>query len=112
VNRVLQKAGYHTKLACDAAEALRLAEAFGPFDVLVTDLVMPQVSGDELARQLRAMRPICRSVRTGFSDQLFADRHFVEGEAYSTSRSRRSLLEALAQVRVTAAGVAAAAGAY
>lgn len=114
VNRVLRKAGYHTKLASGAAEALRLAEAFGPFDVLVTDLVMPEVSGDESARQLRAMQPDLPVLYvTGFSDQLFADRHLLwEGEAYLDKPfSPKGLLEALAQVRVTAAGVAAAAGA-
>ena len=109
VNRVLQKAGHHTKVAGDAAEALRLAWAFGPFDVLVTDLVMPEVSGDELARQLRAMQPDLPVLYvTGFSDQLFAERHLLwEGEAFLDKPfSPNGLLEALAQVRATAAGLA------
>jgi len=110
VNRVLQKAGHHTKVAGDAAEALRLAWTFGPFDVLVTDLVMPQVSGDELARQLRAMQPDLPVLYvTGFSDQLFVERHLLwEGEAFLDKPfSPKGLLEALTQVRVTAGSAAA-----
>jgi CheY-like chemotaxis protein len=104
VNRVLRKAGHHTKVAGDAAEALRLARTFGPFDVLVTDLVMPEVSGDELARQLRAMQPDLPVLYvTGFSDQLFAERHLLwEGEAFLDKPfSPKGLLEALTQVRAT-----------
>src|SRR5258708_797969 len=53
VDRVLREAGYWTARMVDGEEALALAEHFGPFDLLLTDLMMPRMSGTELARRLR-----------------------------------------------------------
>jgi two-component system cell cycle sensor histidine kinase/response regulator CckA len=72
VDRVLRTAGYHTLLAYSAVEALALAKAGEPFDLLLTDLMMPGMSGDELARDLRVQRPFLKVLfLTGFSDRLF-----------------------------------------
>src|SRR5215470_2568801 len=57
VNRVLTEANYRTTLAADGAEAVTMAAAHGPFDILVTDLMMPEMTGDELARRLRQNDP-------------------------------------------------------
>ncbi len=50
---VLDSLGYRYELACGAEEALVMA-ARTPFDVLLTDVYMPQVSGWELVRRLGA----------------------------------------------------------
>src|SRR5712691_5701042 len=55
--RVLRLAGYETAVAADGPEALRIAKDQGPFDLLLTDVVMPQMSGDELARRMRLAEP-------------------------------------------------------
>jgi len=55
--RALCNQGYKVLQADGAAEALRLAGATPTIDLLVTDFVMPDVNGLELARQFRAMRP-------------------------------------------------------
>jgi CheY-like chemotaxis protein len=52
----LSEEGHSVLLARDGEEALRLAETHG-FDVLVTDLAMPRVTGWDLVPQLRASRP-------------------------------------------------------
>ena len=57
LDRVLRQPGYQTVLAADGFEALRIAESRGPFDLLVTDVVIPGMPGDELARRLRASTP-------------------------------------------------------
>jgi hypothetical protein len=84
VGRVLRQAGYHIAIAKDAKEAIRVASADGPFDVLLTDLVMPQMNGDELARRLRVGQPDLPVLYfTGFSDRLFAERTMLwSGEAF------------------------------
>jgi CheY-like chemotaxis protein len=55
---VLQAQGYTVLEAKDAEEALRLARSHtGPLHALVTDVVMPHMSGKQLAERLRAIRP-------------------------------------------------------
>lgn len=48
---ILGQAGYETRDACDAYEALRVAEAES-FDLLLTDLDMPGLTGLDLIRSL------------------------------------------------------------
>ena len=75
VDRVLRKAGYETSPASGAADALTLAEK-SSFDLLVTDLAMPDMNGDELARRLcLRLSDLKVLYLTGFSDRLFAERH-------------------------------------
>lgn len=75
VERVLHEAGYQTALAGDGPEALELAQKLGSFEVLVTDVTMPQMSGDELARRLRQNEPGLKVLYlTGYSDRLFKDK--------------------------------------
>ncbi len=74
--RTLRRAGYEVMVASDGPEALRLVEAQRqPFALFVLDLVMPDMRGDELARQLR-QRDLDAKVLyfTGFSDRLFEER--------------------------------------
>ena len=75
VDRVLSEAGYATRTAGDGPEALETASAMQDFDLLVTDVMMPQMTGDELARRLRAQHPALKVLYlTGFSDRLFKEK--------------------------------------
>ena len=60
VERILRKAGFEVTAAPDPLIALRTAAEAGPFDLLVSDVVMPGMNGIELARELRAIRPDLR----------------------------------------------------
>lgn len=84
VERVLQDAGYKTAVAPDGLEALEAAEKLGPFDILVTDLMMPRMAGDELARRLRQAEPQLKVLYlTGYSDRLFREKKTLwEDEAF------------------------------
>jgi PAS domain S-box-containing protein len=54
----LERAGYDVLAAADGREALELARVrLEPIDLLVTDIVMPGMSGRDLAEQLVAERP-------------------------------------------------------
>jgi two-component system cell cycle sensor histidine kinase/response regulator CckA len=84
VDRVLRDAGYETTLAGDGLEALQTASKMPALDLLVTDVLMPQMTGDELARRLRQTE---RSLKvlylTGYADHLFKEKVTLwEDEAF------------------------------
>ena len=75
VDRVLREAGYETTTASDGPEALEVAARLESFDILVTDVMMPQMTGDELARRVRITKPGVKVLYlTGFSDRLFKEK--------------------------------------
>jgi PAS domain S-box-containing protein len=58
---ILEARGYKVLAAADAVEALAIADAYrGPIHILVTDVVMPGLSGSQLAGRLLARRPELR----------------------------------------------------
>jgi signal transduction histidine kinase len=57
VCRILTKAGYVVQSATDPADALRHCPGEVPFDALVSDVIMPGMSGTQLAAELRRIRP-------------------------------------------------------
>jgi len=60
---VLEDMGYTVLMASDGSDALAVAEAHaGPIHLLLTDVVMPRLSGRELFERLGALRPGLRCV--------------------------------------------------
>jgi PAS domain S-box-containing protein len=56
--RLLARHGYQVILAEDGMDAIRLARTReGPLDLLLTDVVMPQVLGKDVAEAIRVVRP-------------------------------------------------------
>jgi DNA-binding NtrC family response regulator len=53
---ILQEWGYDVRLASDGAEAKEIVESYDP-DVVISDVVMPQLSGLDLLRCLKAGNP-------------------------------------------------------
>src|SRR5476649_698125 len=75
VERVLREGGYQTASASDGPEALDVAAKLESFDILVTDVLMPEMNGDELARRVRISTPGVKVLYlTGFSDHLFKEK--------------------------------------
>jgi CheY-like chemotaxis protein len=79
----LERMGYHVESTQSSVEALeifrRKPEAF---DLVITDMTMPAMTGDLLAREIKALRPelpvlLC----TGFNERLGAS---PEGLAVDT----------------------------
>ena len=76
--RILERRGYTVVEAESGAAALRLFERLAPgIAMLVTDVVMPEMSGSELARRLRAMKP---SLPVLFTSGYAADAIAQNGE--------------------------------
>jgi DNA-binding response OmpR family regulator len=61
VTEILQAQGYLVLSTWDPDEARRLARAHtGPVHLLLTDLVMPALTGQELAAEIRAIHPAAK----------------------------------------------------
>jgi CheY-like chemotaxis protein len=84
VSRVLEIAGYRVTTAENGVAAVAVVSKEGPPDLLLTDLKMPQMDGDELAARLRQATPDLKVLYfTGFSEALFSNRRTLwEGEAF------------------------------
>ena len=72
--KVLERAGYRVLVGAGGADALALAERHdGPIHLLLTDVVMPEMNGRELARRLTARRPGVRVLyMSGYADEAVA----------------------------------------
>jgi PAS domain S-box-containing protein len=71
VASVLRRSGYQVIAAAGPLEALTLSRGIaGPIDLLLTDVVMPQMSGKELADRLATERPATRVLfMSGYAEQ-------------------------------------------
>jgi PAS domain S-box-containing protein len=81
IRMVLQWNGYKVLEARDGGEALELCEQHsGPIDLLITDLVMPQVGGCDLAVKLQQRRPGLRVLYiSGYTGESFSKLDLVSG---------------------------------
>jgi PAS domain S-box-containing protein len=81
VREILEMNGYSVLEARHGAEAIEISERHrGPIQLMVTDVVMPQMSGRELAQRLQPVRPDMRVLyMSGYTDDAIV-RHGVLGE--------------------------------
>ena len=87
VNRVLNDLGYSPLLANSPTEALEVATSHsGDISLLLTDVIMPEMSGRELARRLAAIHPELKCLyMSGYTANVIAHRgvldegvHFIQ----------------------------------
>jgi PAS domain S-box-containing protein len=80
---ILEEAQYDVVEARGGSEALGLVERLGSrFDLLLTDVVMPEVGGPEIAARLRSRRPDARVVfMSGYADSALYSRGLSESDA-------------------------------
>ena len=66
---MLSQTGYTCLEASDGAEALQLLEGTRDVELVLTDVVMPNMDGTELARRLATVRPDLRILfMSGYTD--------------------------------------------
>jgi CheY-like chemotaxis protein len=81
--RVLEGSGYEVQEASNGEEALALLKSGQPLALLVADLDMPVLAGDEMVSRVRALRPDLKVLFvTGHIDRLMDARPLWEGEAF------------------------------
>jgi two-component system cell cycle sensor histidine kinase/response regulator CckA len=75
VQMALERHGYVVLTAESGSEALRLAAAHpGPIDLLITDVVMPELRGPDLARHLVTQRPgLSTLFMSGYMDDTLGE---------------------------------------
>jgi PAS domain S-box-containing protein len=75
VDESLRQEGYSVLLAANGMDALDVAARHqGPIQLLITDVIMPFVSGPQLAQSLKALRPETRVLYiSGYTADKFAD---------------------------------------
>jgi CheY-like chemotaxis protein len=77
---MLRSFGYQVLEAADGAAALALAEEYaGRIDLLITDMVMPVMSGSELSAELRRRRPEIQVLYiSGYTGNMIAQQGLSE----------------------------------
>jgi len=94
--KLLQDGGYRVVEAKDAEDALTILAASQPeIDLLLTDVIMPDKSGAELARQAKGFHPNLRSMfMSGYTGDLVGRQGVLMEEASFLEKpfTRRSLL--------------------
>jgi CheY-like chemotaxis protein len=103
--RILSKAGYTVLTAANGVEALRLCGQYqGPLHLVLTDVIMPEMNGKELADRLVALHPNLRVLfMSGYTDEtvfqgggLKPGTHFI-GKPFSPTALTRAVRQALDQ---------------
>jgi signal transduction histidine kinase/CheY-like chemotaxis protein len=112
VVKKLQQRGYRVLQAYSGREALRLSQEFhGPIDLLLTDVVMPHMNGQELAHELKPSRPdIAVLYMSGYGEEIIAHRgvlkpgiDFIDKSSIATRLSEK--VRQVLDERTVSAGV-------
>jgi CheY-like chemotaxis protein len=79
-SRILRRKGYTVIEACNGKEAMRqFGERGREFDLIITDIVMPEMGGLELAQRIREWAPAARILFTsGYTEDAVLRRSFLE----------------------------------
>lgn len=101
VGRLLSKDGHSVIAAADASEALAIAsERARPVDILVTDVVMPGMSGIELAARLREQWPdLAVLYLSGYPRDVVEVQGGIDGELLEKPFTAGALRDAIARQR-------------
>src|SRR5262249_15309867 len=82
VKDVLEQHGYRVLVAALPSEAIAIAAgSTGDIDVLLTDVVMPEMSGRELCETLTPSRPTMRTLyMSGYTDEALGHHGVLDGQ--------------------------------
>ena len=106
---LLERQGFTVLQAANAEEAVHLFEQNAAIDVLLTDVVMPGVSGPELTRQLVQLRPSLKVIyMSGYTDDAIVHHGILNPgiaflhKPFSSETLRKKIREVLDEPAVPA----------
>jgi CheY-like chemotaxis protein len=77
---MLRQSGFAVRVAHDGADALQVLASDPSIDLLLTDVVMPELNGFQLAHRARALRPTLPIVYiSGYADEARLEAEAVHG---------------------------------
>lgn len=77
--RILKEAGYDVLVASNPLAAVDMVAKAGRIDLLLTDVIMPGLSGRELAHRLQLLRPGLKTVfMSGYTSEIIARQGVLE----------------------------------
>lgn len=84
IKRILTRQGYTVLEARHGADALQVIdETKGPIDLVMTDLMMPEMSGRQLIPELQALsKPPRIVVMSGYAEKAVAREHSPRGTRF------------------------------
>lgn len=101
---MLEELGLNVHTTGSPSEAVRMVDGTGlPIDVLITDVIMPEMNGRKLAELIQELRPGTRVLfMSGYSSQIIAGNGVMENEMnyiqkpFGLTALRQKLLEIMA----------------
>jgi CheY-like chemotaxis protein len=100
--RIFARNGYHVITATSGPEAIEIVRTYqGDIDLLVTDVVMPQMLGKEVSEQIRAIRPDIEVLfMSGYARRVLTSQGMLDPNVALVEKpfSEVELMEAAAQV--------------
>ena len=77
---ILEKDGLTVIEASNGREALLLSQQHaGPIELMATDIIMPDMSGPQIAKQLTALRPDMKVLfLSGYADDVVVRHGFID----------------------------------
>ena len=102
--RILSRLGFHVHSASDGHEALQvLNELDGKIDLILTDVIMPNMNGQQLAQKAQELYPEIKVLFTsGYTNEIIAKHNILEegihfiAKPYSPSDLKKALVAILA----------------
>jgi two-component system, cell cycle sensor histidine kinase and response regulator CckA len=106
IQEVLEASGYTVLGSSEPEEGILRAGQGGPLDLIVTDVVMPRMSGPDLVKVVQGTRPGVKVLfMSGYTNEavgrhgvLDADTHFLQ-KPFSTDALLVSVRRALDELR-------------
>lgn len=104
---MLKHLGHPNETAADAATALALLDS-GPFDLLITDYLMPDMKGDELIAEIKRRQPAQRIIMvTAFGEYIMASgksagADFVLNKPFRIEEMRAAIAQVMAPTPLVA----------